>query len=133
CTYASGPTIHVGVTGTSCSLSHSVTVTYNVVDFTITASPTSVNVNVNSAGTSAITVTGQNGFAGVVSLVTNTTASCTLSPTSVTGSGSATLSCTFTTDSKRSDEVRVRRGALSHMLTMTYVAQDCTINANPTT
>src|SRR5205807_2590681 len=132
CTFASGPTIHVGVTGTSGSLSHSVTVTYNVVDFTITASPTSVNVNVSSAGTSSITVTGQNGFAGVVSLVTNTTASCTVSPTSVTGSGSATLSCTFTSTGNKHVLVTGTSGSLSHSVTVTFVVQDFTIPASPT-
>src|SRR5207249_8391001 len=97
----------------------------------IAASPTSVNVNINSAGTSSITVTGLNGFAGVVSLVTNTTASCTVSPTSVTGSGSATLSCTFTTTGAKHVSVTGTSGTLSHSVTVTFNVQDFTITASP--
>src|SRR5207253_6881901 len=98
CTFASASTAHVSVTGTSASLSHSVTVTYTIQDFAIAASPTNVNVNAGSAGTSSVTVTALNGFSGVVSLNTDNT-SCNPTPNSVAGSGSSTLSCTFSSPS----------------------------------
>src|SRR5438309_1266874 len=131
CTFASGGTFHVGVTGTSSSLSHSVTVTYVVQDFTITATPASVTVNAGSAGTSSISVAAVNGFAGVVSLTTNST-SCSISPTSVTGSGSATLSCTFASASTVHVGVTGTSGSRSHSVTVTYIVQDFTIAASPT-
>src|SRR5205807_750631 len=130
CTFAVASTVHVGVTGTSGSLSHSVTVTYVVQDFTIAASPTTVTVNANTAGTSTISITALNGFAGVVSLTTNST-SCTVSPTSVTGSGSATLSCTFSSGPTIHVGVTGTSGSLSHSVTVTYVVQDFTIAASP--
>src|SRR6202007_1510691 len=106
--------VHILVTGTSGSLTHSLTVTFNVQDFTIAASPSSASLIVNTAGTSTITVGAVNGFTGVVSLVTNTTSSCNLSPTSVTGSGSSTLSCTFTSTGNKHVLVTGTNSLLSH-------------------
>src|SRR5205807_5342530 len=113
------------------TLSHSVTVTFVVQAGNTTATPTRSTVNAASDGTSAITITALNGFAGVVSLVTNTTASCTVSPTSVTGSGSATLSCTFTSGGTFHVGVTGTSSSLSHSVTVTYVVQDFTIMATP--
>src|SRR2546425_11845746 len=81
CTGSAG-TYTVTVTGTSGSLVHTATVIYTVQDFTISANPTSVTVNAGVAGASAITITAQGGFNGVVSLASNispaTTLTCTL-------------------------------------------------------
>src|SRR5207245_405686 len=132
CTFNTTGNKHVSVTGTSGALSHSVTVTFVVQDFTIAASPTTITINVNAAGTSTITVTAVNGFAGVVSLTTNST-SCSVAPTSVTGSGSSTLSCTFTTGGTFHVAVTGTSGALSHSVTVTFTAApDFTITASPT-
>ncbi len=132
CTFTSASTVHVTVTGTSGSLSHGATVTFVVQDFTISASPTAVTVNANVAGTSAISVVALNGFAGVVSLTTNST-SCSVAPTSVTGSGSATLSCTFTSAQLVHVTVTGTSGSLSHSATVTYTVEDFTISAGPST
>ncbi len=129
CTFTTTGNRHVAVTGTSGSLSHSVTVTFVVQDFTITASPTSVTVNANAAGTSTISLAAVNGFTGVASLATNST-SCTVSPTSVTGSGSSTLSCTFTMASTVHVGVTGASGSLSHSVTVTYVVRDFGISAS---
>src|SRR4029077_17890360 len=96
CTFSSAETIHVVVSGTHGSLSPSVTITFVVQDYTVTVSPNSLNVNVNASGSASITIMSANGFAGVVNLATNTTSFCSVTPTSVTGFGSSTLSCTFT-------------------------------------
>src|SRR6266480_4112246 len=85
------------ITGTSTSpaITHSTTATFNFVDFTLAASPTTVSVAVNSAGTSTITISPVNGFTSNVALASDN-AACTLTPTTVTGgSGTSTLSCTF--------------------------------------
>ncbi len=131
CTFSAAGSFHVTVTGASGSLSHSATITYTVQDFTINGSPASVTVNVGAAGTSTITITGLNGFAGVVSITTNST-SCTISPTSVTGSGSATLSCTFASASTIHVAFNGTSGSLSHSATVTYTVQDFTLTAGPT-
>src|SRR6266571_1756786 len=131
CNFSSTGVVHVGVTGTSGSLSHSATVTFTVQDFTLTVSPTTVTVSVGSAGTSTITVAGLQGFSGVVTLTTNST-SCTVSPTGVTGSGSATVSCTFTTASTIHLSVTGTSGSRSHSANVVYTVQDFTIAASPT-
>jgi hypothetical protein len=87
------------VTGASGSLSHSTTVTLVVnpapnPDFTITASPASRTVGTPGSTTYTVTIAKVNGFNGVVSLSvtglpSRTTGS--FSPTSVTGSGTSTL------------------------------------------
>src|SRR5437660_5328262 len=118
------------VTGTSGSRTHFATVTFIVQDFTITASPSTVSYTPGTAATSTITITAQNGFAGVVSLTTNST-SCTVSPTSVTGSGSSTLSCTFAAAGTFHVGVTGTSGSLSHSVTVTYLVQNFTITATP--
>src|SRR2546428_4152877 len=134
----SAGTYSVTVAGTSGSLSHSAIVTYIVQDFTISASPTSVPVNVNQAGTSAMTVTGLNGFAGIVSLTSQsspvTGISCTLAPTSITGSGGSTLSCTASTSGSFTVTVTGVTGTLSHSATVTYsvAVPDFSVAASPT-
>ena len=131
CTFPSVSTIYVAVTGTSGSLSHLATVTYTVQDFTVTGSPTSVTVLAGTAGTSTVTVTGLNGFAGVVNLVTNST-SCSVSPITVTGSGSSNLSCTFDSAGTVHVTVTGMNAGLSHNATFTYIVQDFTLTASPT-
>src|SRR5205807_3514677 len=65
-----------------------------VVDFQISAT-TPVNTTPNVAGSSTVTIKAINGFTGTVSLTSSDTTHSTLSPTSLTGSGTAMLSCTF--------------------------------------
>ncbi|OLD01366.1 MAG: hypothetical protein AUJ07_11465 [Crenarchaeota archaeon 13_1_40CM_3_53_5] len=132
CTFAASGVIHVTVTGTSASLSHSATITFTVQDFTLTASPTSVVVDAGAAGTSAIAVTSLQGFSGLVNLATNSTA-CNVTPISVSGSGSSTLSCTFASASTVHITVTGTSGSRSHSANVTYTVQDFTISANPTT
>src|SRR5207247_414679 len=131
CTFSSAGTVHVAVTGTGSSLSHSVTVAFNVQDFTIASNPTSINVNVGSAGSSSITITPLSGFTGVVSLNTNST-SCNVSPNSVTGSGGSTLSCTFASTSIVHVAITGTSSSLSHSSTLTFIVQDFAIGVSPT-
>src|SRR5438094_3367749 len=135
CSGVSGGYI-VTVTGTSGSLSHSITVTYAVQDFTIAASPTAVIVNAGAAGNSAFTITGLQSFSGVVSLTSSTSPAtgliCTLTPTSVTSSGTSTLSCTGSAGSY-TVTITGTSGTLSHSATADYTVEDFTIAASPTT
>src|SRR5205807_1429829 len=129
CNFATSNTVHVGVTGTSGSLSHTVTLTFAVQDFSLVANPTSVTVNAGTVGTSTITVTGLNGFAGVVNLSSNSTA-CTITPSSLTGSGSSSLSCNFSSASTNTVLVSGASGSLTHTNTVTFTVQDFTIADN---
>src|SRR6516225_7922542 len=90
------------ITGTSGSLVHSTTVTLVVnpapnPDFSISDSPTGITVPRSTSGTSTVTVTGLNGFAGTVNLSVSgqgSRVSTSFNPTSITGSGSSTLTVT---------------------------------------
>ena len=128
----------VTVTGTSGSLSHLASVNFVVQDFQVSASPASVAVNVGQAGTSTITIGSINGFSGTVSLAASVSPStgltCTLSPPSVTGSGSATLSCTPSASGSFTVTVTANSAPLSHSTNVIYsvAAPDFSITANPT-
>ena len=116
-------TYMVTVTGAVGSLTHYVTVTFIVQDFTVTASPTSVTVNAGATGTSTITVTAINGFAGTVTVTqTSTPAGLTcnsISPPSVTGSGTAALSCSSTTASTYTVTITATSGSTTHTAPIT--------------
>ena len=113
------------VTGTSSGVTNqTVTVTYRVQDFKMSASPTSVTVSEGVAGTSTITATPLNGFAGTVTLrvTTNSTnLSCTLSTTSITGgSGRSTVSCTASSGGSFRVSVNGTSGTLTHSASLGY-------------
>ena len=132
CSAGVGGNYNATVTGTSGGLSHSVSVIYHVSlnpDFSITGNPTSVSINVGGKGNSTIVVSGFNGFNSLVTFSTNSS-SC-ISPTSVTGSGSATLSCTFNSISIVHVNVTGTSGGLSHSVVVIYTVQDFTVTANP--
>lgn len=89
------------ITGTSGTLVHSTTVTLVVnpvggtPDFTISVSPASLNVTRGTTGRYTVTIGAVNGFSGTVSLSASGLGSrvtASFSPTSVTGSGTSTLS-----------------------------------------
>ncbi len=132
CTAAIAGNYTLTVTGASGALSHSATATFRFQDFTIAAVPTSVTVNAGAPGTSAIHIGALNGFLGLVNLTTNSTA-CTLSPTTETGSGVSTLSCTLTTPRQFTIVVTGTSGALSHNATVPFKVQDFTIQSIPST
>ena len=139
CTFSLASTIHVTVTGTNGTLSHSVTITFTVHNFGIAANPTSVPASVGATGVSTITVSSLNGFAGTVSLTVgknSTNLSCTLSSTSITGgSGSSTLSCSASVGGNYNATVTGLSGTLAHSVSVTYhvsLAPDFSIGASPT-
>src|SRR5437773_2352511 len=125
----------VGATASGAATTVSVTVTAPP-DFSIAANPTSVSATVGVPATSTITVSPLNGFSGDVSLVSDNGA-CTLGPSTVTGgSGTSTLSCTFTTTGSVTVTVTGTSGSMSHTATVDFTvagAPDFTISANPTT
>ena len=85
----------VTLTGTSGSLQQSTTVTLNVTGFSISATPSSQSVTAGSGTSYTGTITALNGFSGSVALSASglpTGATATFNPTSVTGSGTSTVS-----------------------------------------
>ncbi|TMI56031.1 hypothetical protein E6H15_02085 [Candidatus Bathyarchaeota archaeon] len=111
-TYAGSPasTWVVSVTGTSGSLSHSVSVAFTIVqsgstsDFSMTANPNSLTIPAGSSGTSTIVVASLNGFNGTVNLYTSPSPLCpslqcsywTISPTRVDLTPNSTAKATLT-------------------------------------
>jgi len=108
-------------------------------DFNISTSPTAVSISNGSTGTSTVTVAPVNGFTGTVNLSRSTSPStglsCSLSPTSITGSGSSTLSCSASSNGLYTVTVSGTDGSLSHSTTVSYnvtSTADFSITANPT-
>jgi hypothetical protein len=121
------------ITGTSGNLTHATTVTLVVngptPDFSITASPPSQTVFRGSSTTYTVTVQGENGFAGNVNfsvsgLPSRTSAS--FNPSSVTGSGSSTMTVTTRFRTPRGSfplTITGTGGNLAHSVQVTLVVQ----------
>jgi hypothetical protein len=127
-------TYTVTITGTSGSLVHSTTVTLVVnpapnPDFTISDSPTSITVTRGTTGHTTVTIGAVNGFTGTVNLSVSGQGSRvtpTFNPTSVTGSGSSTLSVAVNrraTRGTRTLTITGTSGSLSHSTTLTLIIQ----------
>src|SRR6266566_4039435 len=118
------------ITATSGSLIHTATALYQFRDFTIAAS--SVTANAGASGTSTITVTAINRFSGTVTL-TDTVPSglvCgSISPGSVAGSGTATVSCSATASNNYTLTITGTSASLVHTATVSCSA---TITGNYT-
>ncbi len=111
----------VTVTGTSGPLSHtSSTVSVKVVDFALSASPTALGpLYAGSTDTVTITVSGVNGFSGLVSLTASPSAGldAVINPSSITGSGTATLTVSATTAGDYTVTVTGTSDSLTHQTT----------------
>src|SRR3989441_3751383 len=120
------------ITGISGTLNHSTTTTFTATDFTITGSSPAA-IDAGKSATSVITVTGLNGFAGNVSLADNVPVGLTcgiITPPAVTGSGTATLSCSSTSASNYQVTITGSAGSLTHTATAIFAFVDFTIIAS---
>jgi len=128
----------VTVTATNGTLTHSTIVTITVLpfpDFSIMVSQP-VPVNAGQTFVPTITITGFNGFSGTVTLTDNPPAglACgSITPGSVTGSGTATLSCSASTSGNYTLTVAGSTGTLTHATVVTVQVVDFAFAANPTT
>lgn len=91
---------NITLTGTSGTLTHSVTLIVNDQDFSIAVSPASISVNTGISGSSNVTVTSINNFASGVDLSTlvspSSGLSCHMSLTSVAPTAGRTATSTIT-------------------------------------
>src|SRR5581483_9402901 len=131
------------LTGTSGSLVHNATVTLIVTpaaDFSISAAPGSQTVTAGNGTCYAATITALNGFGGNVTLTAGglpSGATAAFNPTSVTGSGSSTVTITTSTGTPAGTNTLTltgTSGSLVHNATVTLIvtpAADFSISAAP--
>ena len=93
CGPTAASTYPVTVTGTSGGLVHTSTFIITAIDFSLSASPTSISLDTGTTGSSTITVAALNGFGGNVTVIASSPSDLltVLSSDSVTGTGSLTL------------------------------------------
>ncbi len=129
----------ITITATSGSLTHKITITVKVVDFSI-ASAASIQVNVGSSGSTTINLASLNGFAGTVSLTNSTIPSgiiASLTSRSVllspNGSTSVILTVFSTTVTNYTLTITGTSGTLVHTIHITVNVVDFTIAASSVT
>jgi uncharacterized membrane protein len=137
CTFNSstGGTYPMTITGTG-SISHSTTVTVNVQDFTIAASPSTVSFNSGTSGSTSLTLVSIGTFSGNVTLTapapSGLQVTCTPNVTLVSG-GTAPASCTFSSTTPGTYVVTVSGSGSgrTHSATITVNVGDFSISATP--
>src|SRR5437867_5899081 len=110
------------ITGTSGSLTHLTTTTFNFRDFAVTAS-SPASVSTGSSGTSTITLKALNGFTGTITISDTVPSglSCgSVTPSSVSGSGTATLSCSSNSQGVYTVAITGTSGSLTHQATIAF-------------
>jgi len=136
------------ITGTSGSLTHTTTVTVTITtpppppDFSLSASPATLSIVQGGSGTSTVTVSDLNGFTGIVGLEVSVTPSgpfASLSPETVTNSGTSTLTVNTGTAPAGTYLLTITgtSGSLTHTTEVTVTittpaSSDFSLSATPT-
>jgi hypothetical protein len=127
-------TANVTITASGGGVTHTTTIALAVnsstpPDFTIADSPTSITVKRGSTASSKVTIGALNGFTGTVTLAVSgqpSRVTATFNPTSVTGSGSSTLSVkagSKAATGTRTLTITGTSGSLTHSVTLTLTIQ----------
>ncbi len=127
----------LAITGTSNSLSHSATATFNFMDFTIAARSPATS-NVGSTVSSNFIIGSLNGFVGTVSLTDFAPTGLTcdaITPNNVLSSGTALILCNANTAGTYVITVSATSGSLTHSVSAAFIftaaSPDFTIAATP--
>jgi subtilisin family serine protease len=136
-------TYPVTITGTSGSLSHTTSVSLVVQsvvppDFTLSVSPTSRSVTTGSSTTYTATISALNGFGGTVTFAVSglpAGAAASFSPSSVTGSGSSTLTIATNVSAPTplgtsTLTIKATSGALSHTISVSLTVTCRTLGSS---
>jgi len=132
CTASSASNYTLTITASSGSLTHNATVTLRFQDFTITATPSVVFAGV--AASTIVTVRAINGFTGNISMtdsVPMNEACGAITPNSLLGSGTASLSCTSSSAGNYTISITGASGPLSHITSLVIQVTDFSIMTNP--
>jgi hypothetical protein len=127
-------TFLVNVTGVSGSLSHTVTITVQAANFTITA-PAMVTVDATVSQPSIVTVTWTGGFSGTVTLTLSESTGLTAStnPSTVQGNGTSTLTLLASAYGNYIVNVTGTSGSLHVKAEIHVAAVDFSITSSPST
>ncbi|TMI55930.1 cadherin repeat domain-containing protein [Candidatus Bathyarchaeota archaeon] len=121
CSSSTASTYTLTITGTGGGIIHSTTATFTIVDFIVSANPSTLALNTGITGTSTITITGLNGFIGTVTLTTapSTGLSVALSTGTIQGSGTCILTVSSGAAGSYTVLVKGASGSLSKTTTVT--------------
>jgi len=124
----------VTINSSNGTLTHSITLTVQVVDFAIAANPSTVTILAGATGNSTVTITALNRFGGTVSLMLTPSMglTATIVPSSIAGSGPATMSAGASTSGDYSVTIRATSGSLSHTIGIVIHVLDYSLAGNPT-
>jgi hypothetical protein len=125
----------VTINGSNGTLTHSIILTVHVVDFAVTASPSTITILAGATGNSTVTITALNRFSGTVSLMLTPLMglTATIAPASVAGSGSATIRVSTSTYGDYSVMIKATSGSLSHTIGVIIHVLDYSLANNPST
>jgi Domain of unknown function (DUF1929)/Glyoxal oxidase N-terminus len=132
-----GGTYPLTITATSGSLTHTAQVNLTVADFSVTATPSSQNVAPGKSTSYTVNVTPSGGFTGSVSfsvagLPSGATSS--FAPSSVSGSGSSTLTVNASTSTAAGTyplTITATSGSLTHTAQVNLTVADFSISVSP--
>ena len=121
CSSSTASTYTLTITGTSGGIIQSTTATFTVVDFIVSANPSTLALNTGISGTTTITITALNGFAGTVSITATPSAGLTvaLSTGTIPSSGTSTLTASSGVAGAYTALVKATSGSLTKTTTVT--------------
>src|SRR3989475_634753 len=123
CSSSTASAYTLTITGTSGSIIHSTTATFTVVDFIVSANPSTLALTTGISGTSTITITALNGFAGTISVTTTPSTGLTaiLSTGTIRGSGTSILTVSSGVAGTYTVLVKGTSGSLTKSTTVTVI------------